>query len=222
MHTTKLLRSADFVFYRDGQPVPMADLVPDLTVLDRLGIVMRGPADGAGAGNLILACVTAFYDLCRAAGGPFFAYPDYFTFQATAHPALYSSLDIWPHHKNVRVPDDPEQVLQAVNDRGINVLLVPEGPVTDPSFERASLSSARRRVRLCFVYGPDGSVRNPDFRVRRPAGVVEPCIRKIFESIQDGGMHQELLAGWEKRQEAGGAEESYRRVSLDEALTLLR
>jgi hypothetical protein len=221
MHTTQLLSSDDFAFIQDGQPVPMSDLVPGLTVLDRLGVVMRGPADGVGASNLLLACVTAFYDLHRAAGEPFFAYPDYFTFQATPHPARYSSLDIWPPHKNVQVPPDPEQVLHAVNDRGVTLLLVPEGPAAERPLEKSSLSSARRRIRACYVYSPDGRVRAPDFSVRRPAGVVEPYIRKVFESIQDGEMRQKLLTGWEKRQEADGAEETYRRVSLEEALAFL-
>ena len=221
MHTSSQLKSDDFVFIRDGQPVPMSDLVPGLTVLDRLGVVMRGPADGVGAGSLLLACVTAFYDLHRAAGEPFFAYPDYFTFQATPHPARYSSLDIWPHHKNVQVPNDPEQVLQAVNDRGVNILLVPEGPAASPEFERSALASARRRVRACYVYSPGGRVRDPGFRVQRPPGVTEPYMRKVFESIQDEGVRQELLRGWEKRQETGGSEETYRRVDLEEALPFL-
>ncbi|MSS73286.1 MAG: hypothetical protein EXS64_17620 [Candidatus Latescibacteria bacterium] len=222
MHTTKLFKPDDFAFIRDGLPVGMPEVIPDFTVLDRLGIVMRGPADGVGASGFILACVTAFYDLYLATGEPFFTYPDYFTLQATEHPAYYSSLDIWPNHKSIQVQPDPEQILQTLNDRGVNLLLVPEGPVREHTFDRVALSSARRRIRACYVYGCGGKVSAPDFCIRRQAGPLEPYIRKVFDSIQDEGLRGELLSGWEKvGGDAEEIEESYRSVGLDEALALL-
>lgn len=222
MHTTKLLKSSDFVFSRDGHATPMSDVIPGFTVLDRLGVVMRGPADGVGVCGFILACVTAFYDLYRAAGESFYTYPDYFTLQATPHPAHYSSLDIWPDHKDVQVQPDPEQILQAVNDRGVNLLLVPEGPVREHAFDRVALSSARRRIRACYVYGRDGRVSDPDFGIRRPGAPLEPYIRRIFDSVKDDDLRRELLSGWEKgRGDSEGVKEAYRSVGLEEALAYL-
>jgi hypothetical protein len=222
MHTTKLFKPDDFVLLRGGLPVGMQEVVLNFTTLDRLGIVMRGPADGVGASGFILACVTAFYDLYHATGEPFFTYPDYFTLQATEHLALYSSLDIWPNYKSIQVQPDPDQILQTLNDRGVNVLLVPEGPAREHAFDRVALSSAQRRIRACYVYGRDGKVSAPDLCIRRQAGPVEPYLRKVFDSIKNEALRGELVSEWERgRGDSGEVEETYRRVGLDEALAYL-
>ncbi len=41
--------------------------------------------------------------------------------------------DVWPDHKEVTVPDHAEELLQAINDRGITRLLVEDGAARRPS-----------------------------------------------------------------------------------------
>ena len=36
--------------------------------------------------------------------------------------------DIWPEHKDVLVGTDAVERLNAITDRGVNILLVPDGP----------------------------------------------------------------------------------------------
>ena len=36
--------------------------------------------------------------------------------------------DIWPAHKDVLVGTDAVERLNAITDRGVNILLVPDGP----------------------------------------------------------------------------------------------
>ena len=65
-----------------------------------------------GANNLLLAAVTAFYDRQRARGEEFFIYPDYFLFPVDRPLGDHSMLDVFPSHKDVVVPDDPEAIVE--------------------------------------------------------------------------------------------------------------
>ena len=115
MHSTQILKSADFVFMVQDQEVEFTDLIPNFSVLSRLGIVSQQPSDGIGASNLIMACVTEFYNFYRHQND-FFAYPDYFSFQTSNISIDYSHFDIWPSHKNLQVERKPEKILRALND----------------------------------------------------------------------------------------------------------
>ena len=67
MHTTTL-RSDAFRITVAGRPATIADVFPGFDAQDRLGIVVTRSFGAAGAGRLILAAVTAFYDCLRATG----------------------------------------------------------------------------------------------------------------------------------------------------------
>ena len=108
----------------------------------RLGLLAPNRFEGVGAVNLIMAHVTAFYNTYRATGEEFFAYPDYFTFQSREPMAAYGQFDIWPDHKSVLVGHDPIDRLNAITDRAINILLVPEGSSTPREFQRQQLAAA--------------------------------------------------------------------------------
>ncbi len=101
-------------------------MFPDFDEHDRLGIVIHDDLGAAGAASLILAAVTAFYDRLRAQDETFFAYADYFAFHVGADTGSLRKLDVYPAHKEVVVPNDAEQILQAINDRGVTRLLVPD------------------------------------------------------------------------------------------------
>ena len=83
MHTSTILRSDDFRV-TDDHGTPIA-LTGGLRSDDRLGIISPRYEDALlGASGVILAFVTAFYDIQRArqaeTGQPFFIYPDYYAF----------------------------------------------------------------------------------------------------------------------------------------------
>ena len=116
MHTARELSSPAFSIRVEGRAGVLDDVFPDFAERDRLGVVVRHPCGAIGASTLILAAVTAFYDAQRAKGEDFFIYPDYFLFHVGARLGDHGMLDVWPAHKEVVVPDEPEELLRAIND----------------------------------------------------------------------------------------------------------
>jgi hypothetical protein len=172
VHTTAL-RSEEFEITVDGRPATIDDVFPGFDEHDRLGIVIHDDLGAAGAASLILAAVTAFYDRLRATGEPFFAYADYFAFHIGADRGTLRKLDVYPAHKEVVVANDAERILEAINDRGVTRVLVPDRPrgpqPAEPALERETLHSAQRRIRTALVYSPNGDTARADVRVRGSA-----------------------------------------------------
>jgi hypothetical protein len=169
---------------------------------------------------LTLATITAFYDLQRAQGDDFFIYPDYFVFHVGQQHGNHAMLDIWPDHKEVVVPNEPEAVLRAINDRAITRLLVPDGRPGNSSFARATLASGC--LRSALAYAPDGRARDADVTA---AGnpVTESYVSAVIDqSAQlDTATKAALRDGREQVMASGRPAEHYRRVSLDTARALL-
>lgn len=191
MHTIKELDGTSFEYQVDGNIVPRETVMPSVTSDDRVGVVMGTGAEGLGAGNFILSCVISFYDyLKETREEEFFEYPDYYTFQTTSEPADYRMLDIYPDHKNVTVESDTEQLLQAINDRAITTLLVPDLSPTSPDVEDITLQSAHRRIDHCYVYAQDGRPSNVEFTIRQPRQPARGWFETTVESINgDSEVH---------------------------------
>jgi hypothetical protein len=216
MHTAQELSSSAFAIEVGGRSAGLRDVLPGFTDRDRVGVVVRRQCGATGASTLILAAVTAFYDVQRDRHGPdgFFIYPDYFLFHVGARFGDHGMLDVWPAHKEVLVGDNPEELLRAINDRGVTRLLVEDLPPREPDFERESLASARDRIVTALAYSPYGRVSDPDVTV---AGnrVTESYVDAAFEKSGDGGGG--LSAARRELRDDGVAVETYRRLSLDEA-----
>jgi hypothetical protein len=223
MHTSRELRSTDFRITVAGRPAAFEAVFPGFTDLDRLGVVIGADYGAAGASTVILAAVTAFYDRLRERGGAFFAYPDFFAFHVGHRRGILRKLDVFPDHKEVVVPADPEQILRAVNDRGVTGLLVPETgdieadtePEGDPGVEPATRASAERRIRASLSYSPTGRVRAPDVLVRGSART-ESYVAAML-ATKDPAARSARVA----RAALGQGEppvESFRRVTLSGAL----
>ncbi len=186
MHSAQELRSSSFEVSLDGRPASLADLFPGFGEQDRLGLVMRRPHGAVGASALITATITAFYDLQRARGPDFYVYPDYYLLHVGRPLGDHGRLDVWPPHKEVVVRDDPEAILEAVNDRAITRLVVED--VRAPSsgehagFSEEALVSARARVRSCLAYSASGRVRSADVRI---AGnpITEGYVQAILDPV---------------------------------------
>jgi hypothetical protein len=214
MHTTGL-RSHDFAITVAGEPATLDDVFPGFDARDRLGIVIHQRLGAAGAGSLILAAVTAFYDHLRATGEPFFAYADYFAFHVGADRGSLRKLDVYPAHKEVVVPNAAEPILQAINDRGVTRLLVPESPpATDaaaappkPALERETRHSAQRLIRTALLYSPTGQTSGADVVVRG--------------SAQSDAYIDAMLSNPEGERHEPRPAQSFRRTDPHQALGLL-
>jgi hypothetical protein len=181
MHTSTELRSDSFSIELDGRRATITDLLAGAGDDGRLGIVVREPCGAVGASLLLLAAITAFYDAQRARSERFYIYPDYFLFHVGRRHGDHSMLDVWPSHKEVVVPDDPDAILDAINDRAITWLAVPDRepaaaprqrepsvPDREPAAaprQREALSSARDRIVAAFGYSATGRVPDGDVRI---------------------------------------------------------
>jgi hypothetical protein len=243
MHSSSELRSDAFAITLDGRPASIDQVLTRFDEHDRLGVVVRHPCGAVGASTFVLAAITAFYDLQRARAGDFFIYPDYFLFHVGGPLGDHSMLDVFPAHKEVVVPAGPEALLQAINDRAITWLLVEECEPATARLQRETLASARSRIRGAFAYSPKGRVLDGDVRI---AGnqVTESYVRAVLDpdgliaSIGDPSdpyaaaialraaevppqVRARLRSEREKLFERGRPVETYRRLTLDEALALL-
>jgi hypothetical protein len=243
MHTSKELRRDSFAIEIDGESASVDDVLIGFGGHDRLGLVVRDPCGAVGASNLLLAAVTAFYDRHRARGEEFFIYPDYFLFHVGRPLGDHSMLDVFPSHKEVVVPDDLEAILEAVNDRAITWLVVPEGESGKAQLAAETRASAHSRIVGAFAYSPTGRVAHGDVRI---AGndITEAYVRAVLDpeglvaTIGDAAdpyavaverraaevapaVRAQLLASRERLREKGRPVESYRRLTVDEALASL-
>jgi hypothetical protein len=214
MHSSHELRSSSFEITVDGRPTRLEDLFDGFGEHDRLGVVLSEPYGAVGASALITATVTAFYDIQRSRGPEFFIYPDYYLFHVGRSLGDHGQLDVWPRHKEVVVPDDPEQILEAINDRAITRLVVEDREPGDPTFEREALASARARIVTCLAYSPEGRVDRSDVRIAANE-VTEGYVEDILDGEEGLRMVRRDLF------DDGVPVESYRRISLDQALARL-
>ena len=215
MHSSEL-RDDDFAIESGGAPVSLADFFNGHTSTRRLGLLTPQRTEGVGAVALVMAHVTAFYNTYRAAGGDFFAYPDFFTFQSREPVAAYSMFDIWPDHKSVRVGDNPVDRLNAITDRAVNILLVPAGASAKHDFQRQQLASAARLIDTCYLYSPAGTVEDPDLVIRCAADPIAAWCRSVIDSLPEAERSAHALPD-----PGDTIEQSFRRIALDEALSLL-
>jgi hypothetical protein len=198
-----------------GRRARLEELFEGFTEHDRLGLVLSRPCGAIGASALITAAVTAFYDVQRRRGPDFFIYPDYYLFHVGRQLGDHAWLDIWPPRKEVVVGEDPQQVLEAIVDRGITRLVVEDGDPAEAALEDEDLASVRSCIVTCLAYSASGRVADADVRI---AGnpVVEGYVDTVLEhSKATGERNRDVLI------EEGVPVETYRRVELDEALTLL-
>ena len=223
MHSSRELRSSAFSVLVDGVDATLAGVFPDFVAADRVGVVMRRPCAAVGARALLLCAVTAFYDIQRARDEDFFVYPDYFVFHVGRRLGAFNRFDIWPSHKEVVVADDPEELLQAINDRGVTRLVVEDGvPGDDGAFAPETLASARARIVTAVAYSPTGRTLDADVTIASN-DVTEHYVAGVLEQSDDvpAAERERIAAARAQLLDGGRPVETYRRVDLDEALGLL-
>jgi hypothetical protein len=229
-----------------GREASIEELFPRFGEHDRLGLVMRRPCGAVGASALIAATITAFYDIQRSRGPDFFIYPDYYLFHVGGPLGDHARLDIWPRRKEVVVDDDPERILEAVDDRAISRLVVEEGPGAERELDAEAVASARGRIVSCLAYAATGRVEGGDVRIASNEvtegyvdAILDPEARmeRLRADGQDGAaradaiavragevaadVRREIKRARTELVEGGVPVETYRRIELDEALSLL-
>src|SRR5918998_1493888 len=165
MHSSRELRISSFEVRVDGRAARIEDLFEGFGEQDRLGVVMSRPCGAVGASALIAATITAFYDLHRARGEDFFVYPDYYLFHVGRPLGDHARLDVWPRRKEVVVREEPQAILEAIDDRAISRLVVEDGEPAGGGLDDEVVASARGRIRTCLAYSPAGRVEAADVEI---------------------------------------------------------
>ena len=220
MHSSSL-ENTQFRLDRHGKSATHADYFAAFSDLERVGIVAPRGYEAVGAVALIMAHVTAFYDRQRERGPEFFAYPDYFTFQRTQPCMDYGQFDIWPAHKNVHVPDDAPQTVEAITDRGITILLVPDGPERESEIGPAEIASAQRTIRQCFAYSVEGAVAPHDLVVEFDGPELAQFALDVLGGAPDDTPLDAVGDAWAQSKADGTLRQSFRALTLDAALRRL-
>ncbi|WP_204960089.1 hypothetical protein [Salinigranum salinum] len=190
----------------------------EITIDDRVGVVMGSADEGLGAANFLLSCVIEFYDTLRECKDEFFEYPDFYTFQATTDPADYRMFDVYPDHKNVEVAAEAETILRAVNDRAISVLLVPDRSQKHPEIEDITRRSAERTIEHVYLYDPSGLLDDDGFEISVPRQPVTDWFESTADSMINPPPKDSLRfqSGQQDR-----ISQSYREISLEKAIERL-
>lgn len=223
MHTTKVLNSEDFNFTIDGQKGTLEDIFHGFNKYDRLGIVVRRPCGGIGASGLLMAAITRFYDFFRTDLGnepdKLRIYPDFYIFHVGKRHMNNYWMDIWPLHKEVVVEDDPELILEAINDRAITRLIVEESGIVSSNYLRETLSSANHRIVSALAYSPDGRVKHGDIRITS-SSIVEEYVQSTIELTEDlsDAEKKELRSKRESLMQNNRVMESYKIMEVSDAL----
>src|SRR4029078_3734275 len=108
-----------------------------------------------------------FYDLLREKHGTgnFFRYSDVYLFGVGCEPGDFTQLDVWPLHKFVSIlPPSAKSVSEAVNDRRITLLAIPEtGARCRGEVVLSTWNAFNELVRCVFTYAPrSGKARRGD------------------------------------------------------------
>ena len=214
MHTSKLLRSSDFQYWRLAEDerirVDFTGFWPDYHELDRVGVISPCLEDGLlYTGDALLALTTAFYDILRSRETDFFDYPQHFAFIGASEGMIHTrgeqlpmdrigtgwgNLDVWPDSKWIPTPGSAAGMLKKIHDFQINRLFVPHS--FKPGSNESLLPVYARKMletRLKAVYYYNTPISNVEIRGSQPvADLIQKSIAefpnaesKVENSTQD-------------------------------------
>jgi hypothetical protein len=160
----------------------------------RLGIVIRSPLGALGASLLIQLATTAYYDVApNRRHEPHYA--EIYLLHAGGPYGTFAGFDILPR-RELFLGNDPAALLEAINDRAITHLAVPDGMLRRSMFAWTEAEAARERLRYCFAYSADGHVARADVVIASR----DPGVRQDVELT----LHPDvLLANIERYMDAG-------------------
>lgn len=176
MHVATDIEHRMFEWWQGGVRVSPHALLPDWSVHDRLGVVIREPFGSLGASLLMQTCALLHYDVRperRTAGKA--QYPQIFTFHVDGMYGDHSAFDVWPPRREVAVSNAPLDLLDAINDRAITRLLIPESRPHGTDYIRAGFSAwsdvsvARERLKSIWEYGATGALNRSSVEIRSSA-----------------------------------------------------
>ncbi len=255
MHVVSMLKTDMFDVAIDGRPASISDLFPDWHAHDRFGLVIDEAFGGIGATHLLQSAMMAYYDIKPSRRTTLAVYPEIYAFHVGKGHGAHAPYDFWPARREVMLrTTDHREVLDAINDRGITRLAVPDRPMRDVIHRPKEEDAAFDRIASAFVYSATGRIADGDvmisgkdkrteynpnqtlrligeMRAQRAAPVTGRPVKETEDTYlqwlieRDADVTGEDRARAKSRREVlktnGVATETYRRVSVTEALKRL-
>lgn len=184
MHIIEALRSEFYEVEKAGQAAPRGAVFPDWNARDRFGIVLCEPLAALGAVHLIQLACMCFYDSKPSRRTDRKIYPEIFAIHVGQWQGMHGNMDFWPARREILVPDDHQEILSAINDRGITRLVIPERASRNLPHRRKEEDCALDWLATAVVYSPSGRVASPDFSIRSNSPRSEIDVQRIFRPPQ--------------------------------------
>nr|WP_087575069.1 hypothetical protein [Sphingomonas sp. CDS-1] len=166
MHTRDQLRLDQFNVTLNGEP---AEHFLRWTSHDRLGVIVDRPLGALGASLLIQLATAEFFAVDHGTRRTRPLYADNYLFHIGGRWGDFSTFDFAPPRREIFLPANPATVLEAVNDRGITHLLIPDGPARPATFPFKERDAAGDRIKMCWAYSVDGTAQDSDLLITTSA-----------------------------------------------------
>lgn len=179
MHVATDIRKDMFNISIRGNPVDTDEVLPDWSLRDRLGIVIREPWGSLGASLLMQLCALLHYEARPERRASSAQYPQIYVFHIGQMHGDHSSFDVWPPRHEVLVEDNPAALLAAINDRAITRLAVPDIRPHSTDFLHAALngwsdeSVILENLATAWAYDSSGIVASCDLRIQSSSAELE-------------------------------------------------
>ena len=211
MHTRELMKTAEFTFTHGEEQGSFADLFPDFSAEDRVGILSWRPGGILEGAPLFLAAIGAFYEELLQERSDFYEYPDIFALHVGGLHGYHGWLDIWPERREVVLPADPNAVVGQLSDLGVTRLIIQDSPTAGGILEKESVTQLARRLRTILRVG--GQPTADSWSVT-PSHAAADLIRRAASSSAPL-MGQD---GVERAQREADQPRTYTPIGLDEAI----
>lgn len=179
MHVATDIRKDMFTISLQGQRVTTDEVLPDWSMRDRLGIVVREPWGSLGASLLMQLGALLHYEARPDRRTRSAQYPQIYVFHVGRMHGDHSSFDVWPPRHEILVDEDPASLLAAINDRAITRLAVPDIPAHDTAYLGTALtgwsdeSLILENLASGWAYGSSGTVTSFDLQLESSADELE-------------------------------------------------
>ena len=213
MHVVSLLRADMFQIRIGDQPAALHELFPGWTALDRFGLVIDEPMGGVGATHLLQCAMMSYYDAKPERRTSRAVYPEIYAFHIGKSHGAHAPYDFWPARREVILrTEDHREVLDAINDRGITRLAVPDRPLRDVVHRPKEVEAALDRIASAFVYSASGRLNGGDIEIsgtdKRTEFNPSQALRPVGEAANLGAIDRQLS---ESLKQAKAAEERLKR-----------
>jgi hypothetical protein len=166
MHVATQLERSLFNVAVDGTATTREAVLGDWTTLDRFGIIAHEPYGPLGASYLLQLAITAWYDARPGRRHPDDGlYPEIYVFHVGGRWGEHAFFDVYPPRKEVFVDNDPKLVLEAINDRAITHLAVPDRRPERVQHGFKEPMQARDRIARVWAYDSSGRTRDADVAI---------------------------------------------------------